>query len=85
MLLLESRAKTKVANANAIVAAAVKSLGDAIRVPTTKTIAIAQIISSLGCKFIFFSSSPEPPPAFSPGPLPARRVVERAGSSPIAG
>jgi hypothetical protein len=53
MLLLESRAKTKVANANAIVAAAVKSLGDAIRVPTTKTIAIAQINSSLGCKFTF--------------------------------
>jgi hypothetical protein len=51
--LLESRAKTKVANANAIVAAAVKSLGDAIRVPTTKTIAIAQINSFLGCKFIF--------------------------------
>jgi len=44
---LESLAKTKVEKAKAIVAAAVKSLGDTIRVPITMIIAIAQIIRSL--------------------------------------
>jgi len=54
MLFLESLAIMIVENANAIVAAVVKSLGDAISVAATKIIAIAQIIRSLGGRFIFF-------------------------------